>query len=509
MKRHFRLLVQYFAQYAKVRLAYKADFIIAFFSSMAATVLGFGFVLVLFSKIPRLQDWSFNEVMFLYGFSLIPLGFFNVISWNLYDFSEIYVIEGKFDRVLLRPVSTLFQVVFEKFRLESLQEVVTGIVVVAICVHRLHLTLRIPDYLWFVVMIVCGAAIYLAVFLILTAVSFWFEDRVGIVPPVFNMLTFRPLPLDHLQRLHSVFAELDHSLWLRHVLSHHPLPGAKLFRPVFPSGARGRGRVLGAGDCGLEPRGGQLQQHGNVAIALRGCPVKPTEPLVGRALHLTPIAGERASAPIPPFRQRPLPASRVRICCWPEINPHQETADEHSHRTGGFVLLSLIPAHAQRSKPAIVAEGGQPDDRASARVLYWNTVKNGAAGQFAINYGRPVWKSVYEDPANFDRMTKGKIWRMGSNFWTALDTCLPLKISGKDVPAGYYYLGLHRSEDGSKWSLAFIDPAKVRAAHLDAFQIEKPRWRSRFPCPSPKPKQNLKSSPSSCPIPRTTFTRSL
>ena len=115
MKRHARLFLLYFAQYAKVRMAYKADFIIAFFSSMAATVLGFGFVLVLFSKIPRLQDWSFNEVVFLYGFSLVPLGIFNVISWNLYEFGEIYVIEGKFDRVMLRPVNTLFQVIFESF----------------------------------------------------------------------------------------------------------------------------------------------------------------------------------------------------------------------------------------------------------------------------------------------------------------------------------------------------------------------------------------------------------
>jgi hypothetical protein len=138
-----------------------------------------------------------------------------------------------------------------------------------------------------------------------------------------------------------------------------------------------------------------------------------------------------------------------------------------------LVLLSLIPAHAQQSKPTIVAEGGQPDDRASARVLYWNMAKHGAAGQFAIDYGRPAWKSVYDDPVKFDKMTKGKTWRMGSNFWTALDTCLPLKISGKDVPVGYYYLGLHRSEDGSNWSLAFIDPASVRAAHIDAFDIEK------------------------------------
>ena len=195
MKRHARLFLLYFGQYAKVRMAYKADFIIAFFSSMAATVLGFGFVLVLFSKIPRLQDWSFNEIVFLYGFSLIPLGIFNVVSWNLYEFGEIYIIEGRFDRVMLRPVNTLFQVIFEKFRVESLQEVVTGLAVLAICVRRMHLTFPAVDYLWFALMIACGATIYLAVFLILTAVSFWFEDRVGIVPPVFNMLNFGRYPM--------------------------------------------------------------------------------------------------------------------------------------------------------------------------------------------------------------------------------------------------------------------------------------------------------------------------
>lgn len=195
MKRHLKLFLLYFAQYAKVRLAYKADFFIAFFSSMAATVLGFGFVLVLFSKIPQLQGWSFYEILFLYAFSLVPLGFFNVISWNLYEFGDIYIIQGRFDRILLRPVDTLFQVLFEKFRLESLQEVVTGVAVISVCVQRLHLAWRMTDYFWFALMVVCGALIYLSVFLILTAVSFWFEDRVGIVPPVFNMLTFGRYPL--------------------------------------------------------------------------------------------------------------------------------------------------------------------------------------------------------------------------------------------------------------------------------------------------------------------------
>jgi hypothetical protein len=137
-----------------------------------------------------------------------------------------------------------------------------------------------------------------------------------------------------------------------------------------------------------------------------------------------------------------------------------------------FALVLAMSTQAQQA-PKIAAEGGGVDDRASARVLYWNGTANAAAGQFAIDYGRPQWKKQYEDPAGFDKMTKGQVWRMGSNYWTALDTCLPLRIGGTRVKPGYYYLGVYRSEDGASWSLAFIDPVKARAEHLDAFDIRK------------------------------------
>jgi len=143
------------------------------------------------------------------------------------------------------------------------------------------------------------------------------------------------------------------------------------------------------------------------------------------------------------------------------------------HSLLAVVMLLLAVNAAGQQSAKIVAEGGTPDDRASARVLYWNSQTNAAAGQLAIDYGRPVWKKEYDDPAKFDAMTRGKIWRMGSNFWSLLDTQLPLSIGGKKVPVGAYYLGLHRSEEGSEWSLVFIDPGRVRKGRLDAFQIEK------------------------------------
>jgi hypothetical protein len=138
-----------------------------------------------------------------------------------------------------------------------------------------------------------------------------------------------------------------------------------------------------------------------------------------------------------------------------------------------LALLLSATLRAQQGAKIGVEGGNPPDDRASARVLYWNETANTAAGQIAVNYGRPVWKKEYEDAAKFDAMTKGKVWRMGSNFWSNLYTDVPINISGKSLNPGLYFLGLQRSADGSSWSLAFIDPVKVREAHIDAFDIRK------------------------------------
>jgi hypothetical protein len=148
-----------------------------------------------------------------------------------------------------------------------------------------------------------------------------------------------------------------------------------------------------------------------------------------------------------------------------------------------FALLlgATVAAGQQPAKPQFVAEDGAAEDRGGARVLYWDTKLDTSAGQFAIEYGRPEWKKEYEDPAKFDAMTKGKAWRMGKNFFTLLDTSLPLTISGKTVAPGYYYLGLRRSADGANWSLAFFDPAPLRAARSDGFLINKDKVAFEVP----------------------------
>ena len=176
-KRHVLLFFDYFAQYAKVRVSYRGDFFISLGTSFAATIFGLGFVL------------------FLYGFSLIPYGIFNIVSMNLYDFGNNFIIEGKFDRVLLRPISSLFQVLFETFRIESLQEVATGIFCLWWASRRLGLAWTPAKFAMLFFFGVCAAVIYVSIFLLLSTVSFWFEDRIGVHPPVWNVIAFGRYPL--------------------------------------------------------------------------------------------------------------------------------------------------------------------------------------------------------------------------------------------------------------------------------------------------------------------------
>jgi len=196
MRRHLSLLVEYFLQYSKVRLTYRGDFILSVLTTVIATVFGVAVVWLIFGRVPRLLGWSFYEILLIYGFSLLPMSLFNMLSINLYYFGQTYIVEGKFDRVLLRPLNSLFQILFEQFRLEAVGDTVLGVFLIVACAGKLGLTLGIAGWLFLAAAAVCGCVIYLAVFLMLTCISFWMEDRVGVIPPVYNMLTFGRYPLN-------------------------------------------------------------------------------------------------------------------------------------------------------------------------------------------------------------------------------------------------------------------------------------------------------------------------
>ena len=193
--RQFGIFAAYFAQFLKMRLAYRVDFLIDLVANLVAMAVQLSILTVLFAKIDALQGWTFEQVLFIYGFSLLPLGLFNIVSINLYRFSERYIADGNFDRVMLRPVNTLAQVMFESFNVSGLNELLLGSGVMIYAGTRLGLTFGVLDALALVLLAGTASLIYTGVFIGLTSVSFWHEDRMGLAPPVYNVIRFSRYPL--------------------------------------------------------------------------------------------------------------------------------------------------------------------------------------------------------------------------------------------------------------------------------------------------------------------------
>lgn len=190
-----RIFGAYFAQFLKMRLAYRLDFFIDTLAVGFSLLIQLAVLGVLFGKVRELDGWSFPQVLFIYGFSLVPLGLFNLVSVNLYGFADEYLIGGRFDRVLLRPVGSLAQVIFESFNVSGLNEIFLGLAVMAHASVKLGAEFGVIDLLALLILAPGAALVYLGVFLAITAVSFWVEDKMGLAPPVYNLIRFSRYPI--------------------------------------------------------------------------------------------------------------------------------------------------------------------------------------------------------------------------------------------------------------------------------------------------------------------------
>lgn len=196
-----RIYASYFAQFLMARMSYKVDFFFSILANVLAAASGLLFIVFLINgeQVSSIQGWTREEVMFIYGYSMMAMSLFGMFAMNLYQFGDRYVIQGQFDRVLLRPVNSLFQVIFESFNLDSIGGLLTGIGVLVYCTRRLDITFGPLDVLWLGLSAVCGAVILMSVFVVVASMSFHFEDRIGISAPVYNLASFGryPVPIFH------------------------------------------------------------------------------------------------------------------------------------------------------------------------------------------------------------------------------------------------------------------------------------------------------------------------
>lgn len=193
----FSIYFYYFIIYLKSRFVYKVDFFVGLLSNLMVGAFGLIFIYVLINndQVGSLGGWSKHEVLFIYGYSLFSLSIFNCVATNLYRFGDKYVNGGNYDRVLLRPLSSIPQVLFESFNLDSISTLVLGVCVLKNSGNNLGIPFNFLDIIWILISAFSGGVILLSVFIILASFSFYFDDKLGIGAPVYSLINFGRYPV--------------------------------------------------------------------------------------------------------------------------------------------------------------------------------------------------------------------------------------------------------------------------------------------------------------------------
>lgn len=189
------MFFQYVGQYMKTRLEYRTDMFIEFMSDLLFQAVNLVFILVVFGHTQLLSGWSRDEIIFIYGFFLVPFAVFGAF-FNIWDFNERYIVKGEMDRILTRPIHSLFQVILERMELESLFGVITGISVMFYAGSRLGLSIHWYDPFIFITFVLGGAFVYAGIFVSLASIGFWSDARTSIMPMMYNIGNYGRYPVD-------------------------------------------------------------------------------------------------------------------------------------------------------------------------------------------------------------------------------------------------------------------------------------------------------------------------
>nr|WP_285846830.1 ABC-2 family transporter protein [Priestia koreensis] len=189
------MFVQYISQYMKTRLQYRTDVVVELLSDLLFQAVNLIFILVVFGHTQLLNGWSRDEIIFIYGFFLVPFALFSAF-FNIWDFNERYIVKGEMDRILTRPIHSLFQVILERMELESLFGAFTGLAVMLYAGSRLALDFHWYDVIIFVAFVFGGALVYAGIFVAIASIGFWSDARTSIMPTMYNIGNYGRYPVD-------------------------------------------------------------------------------------------------------------------------------------------------------------------------------------------------------------------------------------------------------------------------------------------------------------------------
>jgi ABC-2 type transport system permease protein len=135
---------------------------------------------IIVDRFQSLNGWDFSELAFIYGLGLLSHGLLVVFFINTWHMDHM-VINGTFDRLLLRPMSVFFQLVASYVNFIGLIDLIPGTIIFIYGVNAVGLEWSFANIGKLILVVIGGVFLRAALFISLGTIAFWTKRNASTV----------------------------------------------------------------------------------------------------------------------------------------------------------------------------------------------------------------------------------------------------------------------------------------------------------------------------------------
>jgi ABC-2 type transport system permease protein len=178
-----------YARYASVSLRgqmeYRASFLMQTAGQFLVTGIEFLGIWTLFGRFGQIRGWTLGEVAFFYGLISITWSIADGITRG-FDVFGATVKNGDFDRVLLRPRSTILQLFGHELTLRRMGRLVQGLAVLLFAVETLDVAWSGARIALLALAVIGGVCLFIGLMILEATSAFWTTETLE----VWNAFTY-------------------------------------------------------------------------------------------------------------------------------------------------------------------------------------------------------------------------------------------------------------------------------------------------------------------------------
>lgn len=175
-----KLYFKYIKILFKSQMEYRTSFILLSVGQFFVPFLVFVAMFLLFQRFPNIGGWSLYEVALCYAVIHMGFSLSECFVRGFDSFSSI-IVNGNFDRILVRPRTTILQVLGSKFEFTRIGRLSQSIIVLIFSVTNLSVDWDIYKIITLILMVVSGIFIFSGIYMIGATLCFWTIEGLEVI----------------------------------------------------------------------------------------------------------------------------------------------------------------------------------------------------------------------------------------------------------------------------------------------------------------------------------------